>query len=105
MALLFRAARTPTYGTPLPHRFRGGAQDILHNATPPLVRHLAGGRLSTGLVFRRPGGKRCGHGQIDWMVMVARERAGLAGITSHSLRHTHASRLIAAGWDVAEIAA
>jgi integrase len=69
------------------------------------VRHLAAGRPATGLVFRRPGGKPCGHGQIDWMVTVARKRAGLSEITSHSLRHTHASRLIAAGWDVAEIAA
>jgi integrase len=69
------------------------------------IRHLAAGRPDTGLVFRRPGGKPCGHGQIDWMVTVARKRAGLAGITTHSLRHTHASRLIAAGWDVAEIAA
>ena len=39
------------------------------------------------------------------MVTVARKRAGLEGITTHGLRHTHASRLIADGWDVAEIAA
>jgi integrase len=69
------------------------------------VRHLAAGRPSTGLVVRRPGGKPCGHGQIDWMLKVARKRAGLPGVTAHTLRHTHASRLIAAGWDVAEIAA
>jgi integrase len=50
-------------------------------ATALKRRHLAAGKPATGLVFRGPGGKPCGHGQIDWMLKVARKRAGLPGVT------------------------
>ena len=56
-------------------------------------------------MFRRPGGKPYSHRAIDYLIKAARDRAGLPAITTHGLRHTHASRLIAAGWDPAEIAA
>ena len=94
---------------------------------------LATGRPDDGeFVFRHMGGRGAAGRQagtrakyrmqpysfssVNSLMQRARERAGLGPIMRgsemiarapvlHDLRHTHASRLIAAGWDVAEIAA
>ncbi len=90
--------------------------------TPALAAKLRAHRLATGrpaahdLVFRRPSGKPYNLSSVDGLMRTSRKRAGLDAIehdgivvarapTPHDLRHTHASRLIAAGWDIAEIAA
>jgi integrase len=87
---------------------------------PSLVAKLREHRLRCGrpgeleLVFRRRTGRP--YHQADKLVRPARKRAGLEAVEAggrviaravcaHDLRHTHASRLIAAGWDVAEVAA
>jgi integrase len=94
---------------------------------PSLVARLREHRLATGrpsdgeLIFRHPGLAR--HGLRSYsittfgeVIRLARVRAGLGPImrgdemiarapVPHDLRHTHASRLIAAGWDVAEVSA
>ncbi len=79
-------------------------------------------RLATGrpsgheLVFRRQDGQPFHRNAITDLMRRARQRAGLEDIrhrgeliarapTAHDLRHTHASRLIADGWSVADVAA
>jgi len=69
------------------------------------------------LVFTSRNGQALDHRNIGGRVMArAAKRAGLEAVerhgeiiqpapTFHSLRHTHASRLIAAGWDIAEVSA
>jgi integrase len=79
--------------------------------TPETARRLREHRLGTGrpgpdaLVFRRPNGSPYNFSSIGAAMRVACARAGIEGVSPHNLRHTHASRLIGAGWDVAEVAA
>jgi integrase len=90
--------------------------------TSDLARRLREHLMSNGrpgaheLMFRRPTGATYNGSSIDGALRTARRRAGLGAIvadgrvvarapTPHDLRHTHASRLIAAGWDLVEVAA
>lgn len=43
------------------------------------------------------------HSQIERAVAAAAKRAELGHVTPHDLRHTHASALIAAGWDIERV--
>jgi integrase len=68
--------------------------------------YLASGRPDPdALVFRRPNGLTYNQSSIGAAMTLACSRAGIDGVSPHNLRHTHASKLIAAGWDVAEVAA
>jgi integrase len=101
----------------VPTKTRGSMRTLV--VPPALVGKLREHRLASGrpgeleLVFRRR--DRRSYYAADKLVRAARKRAGLEAIESggvliarapsaHDLRHTHASRLIAAGWDVAEVA-
>jgi integrase len=61
-----------------------------------------------GLVFVNRQGRPHDHRNIGRILARAVEKAGLGGDAApsmHSLRHTHASELIAAGWDLEEVSA
>jgi integrase len=91
--------------------------------TPALAGRLREHQLASGrpgdhaLVFRRRSGLPWNYSSIDARMRTARNNAGLKPISApdgvviarapvpHDLRHTHASRLIAAGFDIAEVAA
>jgi integrase len=90
--------------------------------TPALAQKLREYNLQMGrpaehdLVFRRPSGQAYHSSSVDRVMRTARRRVGLDRIehngeviarapSPHDLRHTHASRLIAAGWDLVEVAA
>jgi integrase len=74
---------------------------------PSLARSLAAHRLQSrysanyDAVFADPSGDAIGyHAMIRRSVVPAAERAGLPGVTMHTLRHTYASVLIATGANV-----
>jgi integrase len=89
--------------------------------TPALIAKLRALKLASpqsgphDLVFLSRAGTPVDHGNIGGRVMArAVKRAGLEAVerdgeivepapTAHDLRHTHASRLIADGWDIEEI--
>jgi integrase len=91
--------------------------------TPSLVAKLRAHKIASGrsgphdFVFVSRAGTALGQANIGGRVMWrAVKRAGLEAVerdeeivepapTAHDLRHTHASRLIAAGWDIEEVSA
>jgi integrase len=78
--------------------------------SPDLATRLAEHRLARGgrdhdLVFARPDGSPLSHKAADWTLARAVKRAGLERFTWHDLRHSHVSRLFAAGLDPVAIAA
>lgn len=67
--------------------------------------HLATGRPGPdSLIFRRVGGAPYNGGRPDKLMRTAVKATGIEA-TCHTLRHTHASKLIASGWDIVEVAA
>lgn len=71
-----------------------------------LVEHKLAARHSTpeDLVFVREGYLPYSHKALDYALEVAAKRAGITGLSPHDLRHTHASELIALGWDSVRVA-
>jgi integrase len=65
---------------------------------------LARGAHDDDLVFTRPDGSPLSHKAADWTLARAIKRAGLERFTFHTLRHSHVSRLFAAGFDPVSIA-
>ncbi|MDQ8044532.1 MAG: site-specific integrase [Patulibacter sp.] len=111
---------------------RAGARQPLKTArsrrclevTPALAARLAEHKRTSGhfaghdLVFMSRSGRGLDHRNVGGRILSrAVDRAGLAAVTDrhgsvvqtaptfHSLRHTHASALIAAGWDIEEVSA
>jgi integrase len=89
--------------------------------TPQLAARLREHRMASpksgdhDLVFVRLTGEPYSHSAADRAIRAAARRAGLQGekrddewivapLSFHSLRHSHISALIAAGWDIQEIA-
>jgi len=86
--------QTGVGGKPVPLKSRQSRRDI--EITRTLAAEL---RLANGFSTRS-------YWQIRRSGADAVERSGIEGAlpTPHDLRHTHASKLIAAGWDVVEVA-
>jgi integrase len=57
-----------------------------------------------GLIFARPDGQHYNPDKQGRRVREAMRRAGLAGVTLHSLRHTHASELLSQGAPITAVA-
>ena len=64
------------------------------------VRHVA-----TSHVFTQPDGRPYGVDQVGMAMIRAAKRAGLVGVSLHTLRHTFISRLVQAGRPLPEVAA
>ncbi len=62
-------------------------------------------RLDCPAVFTQPDGTPCSADQVGVAVVRAAKRAGLDGVSLHTLRHTFISRLAQAGWPLPEVAA
>jgi integrase len=68
-------------------------------------RELHGGDYAKlGLIFARPDGQYYNPDKQGRRVREAMRRAGLAGVTLHSLRHTHASELLSQGAPITAVA-
>lgn len=55
-------------------------------------------------MFRRTGGSPYNSDRPLRILQAAAKTTGIEGVTPHQFRHTHASKLIANGWDIAETA-
>jgi integrase len=89
-------------GTLKPTKTAAGARTV--TLSPELARKLwAAGADATGPMFHTRTGRRLIDRNVRRVLDEAAARAGLTGVTLHTLRHTHGSILLDEGWSIPEV--
>jgi integrase len=84
----------------LPKSGKGRALTLPHSVLVLLPRYGARGELKKGLIFPGPDGKWRKPAIVSQVIVRRLRKAGIAGASLHSLRHTHATALLSRGMPV-----